>query len=364
MKQLAPATYEYLRGMAWFDGIDPKLLETRICFLIQLIGRMLLPGYRVPGSSEREEQSLVIQDSLKNVFALIGPPDTGKSTFIVDYVGKRVLGEENFKITNLARLGSKNPEDMYREAHDIRDALMIVHPDITKESKIENWSIIKTISGGDPVKARGLFKDAYEYYPAYKIVVTSNDPPEIEDEGEGRKAILERLKAIELKNIRKGQKPDLAILWEELPRALIVYLYSLYLVINQNYWAFTGVKDVEDLWLRYSDTIYRVITNMIYEGILIKGRNEKIETKDLYLLVNRYIDCRNLKHSLPDQGTFTKRLKMHASKLEIEITRRNTGETVVKGLSRAKDPCVGVEKIEREDQEDQEVKDLGEGDHH
>jgi len=351
MKQLAPATYEYLRSIAWFEGIDPKLLELRICFLIQLIGRMLLPGYRVPG---KEELSITIHENLKNVFALIGPPNTGKSTFLIDYVGRTVLGYENFKITNLARLGSRNPDEMYKEAHDIRDALMVVHPDITKRTKIENWSIIKTISGGDPVKARGLFKDAYEYYPAYKIVIASNDPPEIEDEGEGRKAVLERLRVIELRNIFKGQKLDLSKLGEEVSRALIVYLYSLYLVINQNYWAPTGVRDIEDLWLRYSDTVYKIITDMIYEGILIKGRNEKIETKDLYLLVSRYIDCRGLRYSLPDQGVFTKRLKMHASKLEIEITRKNTGETVVKGLSKAKDPCVGVEKIETEEPEEQD----------
>jgi hypothetical protein len=57
MKQLAPATYEYLRSIAWFEGIDPKLLESRF---LDPIDRENAPTKLQ--STKKKEQNITTQD--------------------------------------------------------------------------------------------------------------------------------------------------------------------------------------------------------------------------------------------------------------------------------------------------------------
>ncbi|PMB78000.1 MAG: hypothetical protein C0177_01410, partial [Fervidicoccus fontis] len=218
LRQLAPATYNYLYSLAYVTGASQDFIESRICFLVQMVGRMMLPGYRVNG---------VIVEKLKNIFALLGKTNTGKSTFLQDYTGDVVLGKENYRITDLARLTSLDSEDRLREFHDLRGTLMVIHPDIGRKSRVQDWSIIRDVSGGDRIKARGLYKDSYEYYPSFKIAISSNDPPPIGEEGEALKALLQRFKVFETWNTFTGKTLDIKPLKAEVSRAVIAYLYGV-----------------------------------------------------------------------------------------------------------------------------------------
>ncbi len=334
LKSFAPETYKYLESLAYFDNISSDLLISRICFLMQMIGRIMLPGYRIDG---------VVNDKLKNVFAFLGPKDTGKTTFLLVYLGDTILGQENYRSVNLARLTSSDPEDVLREIGSLFNVLMAVHADLGKRHKIFDWSIIRMISGGDIVKGRRLRKEAFEYYPAYKIAIGSNDPPEIKEMGEAKEALLSRMKVIEFKHVFTGKTPNIKSLAEEAPKAIIAYLYAANLMIK-NDWAFTGVWDIEDAWLRYANIVYRLITEMIEKGIIVYRKDASMHTSDFYTLLQEYVSSKavteeenEMKQSLPDQTTVTKKLKEWATKFHIIIKRDSKGYKII-GWGKGKSP--------------------------
>ncbi|MEM1697899.1 MAG: DUF5906 domain-containing protein [Thermofilaceae archaeon] len=331
-KALAPRTYSYFKQLVEAPGLECELVNSRVCFLAQLIGRMLYPGYRHRGTISR---------CLKNVFVLIGPPNTGKSTFIVNYVGEVVLGKDNFKVGNISRLTSMDPEDRLRELGDLYNVLMVVFPDIGKKTAMHDWSALTGITGGDPVKARKLRRDAFEYYPAYKIVFTTNSPPPLPSEEEIKRAIIDRMRVLEMKNTFNGSL-DIRPLVEEVPRALIVYLYALRTIFTSG-WADTGVASVEDLWLRYSEPLYKLLVEMIEAGVLVKCNGCEISTSDLYSFIQEYVtektacreeECEEDEQAqvLPRQDAFTKQLKTWAPLLGVRVVKKK-GYTYVKGLT-------------------------------
>jgi putative DNA primase/helicase len=66
-----------------------------------------------------------------------------------------------------------------------------------------NESKIKQISGGDPVRARFMRQNSFEYWPTYKIVVSGNDQPTITDAGP---ALRRRLQLVPF-NVRVTPDP-------------------------------------------------------------------------------------------------------------------------------------------------------------
>ncbi|MEM4625098.1 MAG: DUF5906 domain-containing protein [Thermosphaera sp.] len=324
-KRIAPNTFSYFKGLVG---------EDRACFLAQLIGAMLYPSYKYKGA---------VSKPMKSFFVLIGPPNSGKSTFIVKYVGEVVLGKENFKTGNISRLTSSDPEDRLRELGDLFGTLMVVFPDVGKKTVVYDWSALTSITGGDPVKGRKLRENAFEYYPSYKLVFTTNSPPPLPHEEEIKRALIDRAKVIEFKNRFDDINPfSISPLKEEVERALIIYLYGLRLAFTHGYQP-TGVSNIEDLWLRYQEPIYRLLMEMIEKGVLVKDPTSEIKTSDLYLEVQKYYqsslcngeeECEEEGGRFPAQDVFTKKLKEWAGLIGIRVVKKK-GYNVVKGLTTA-----------------------------
>jgi hypothetical protein len=267
LKALSPRAYELLASWASYPGIQEDLLKSRICFLLQFIGRMLFPGYRAFGTI-----------AFKDFFVFLGPPNAGKSTFVFDFVGDAILGRENRQSVQLPALAD-DPENVRRVFFKFYNKLMVViEMDVARDVKstyamrdfTRALSYIISVSGGDPVEARKLREDMFEYYPAYKFVMISNEPPPIAVEGEGKRAFLVRAKIMEFKNRFKTSKDfRLNLSEEDIETIIILSIYGLRLVwLNDGEYAYTGIKDPEDAWLRYSDPRYALLVYALEKGYI------------------------------------------------------------------------------------------------
>jgi len=266
LKALSPKAYELLESWAFYPGIEEELLKSRICYLLQFIGRMLFPGYRAFRSI-----------AFKDFFVFLGPPNAGKSTFVFDFVGDTILGHENYRVMSLQSLAG-DAEDVRREFYQLYNVLMaVIKMDVERDVKnihamrtfVRALNNIITVSGGDPVEARKLREDIFMYYPAFKFVMVSNEPPPIALEGEGKRAFLVRAKIMEFKNWFNPQSSfSLNTLNEEdIETIIILAIYGLRLIRMQGY-ADTGIKDPEDAWLRYSEPRYALLIYALEKGYI------------------------------------------------------------------------------------------------
>jgi Predicted ATPase len=323
LRAMSQRVYELVKSWAWYDGVTPELLESRMCFILQMIGRALFPGYRLFGSI-----------MFKDIFVLLGPTNSGKTTFLVNFMGEQILGKRNYSVVALSSLAHYDPEDVRRACGSLFNVLAVLMPDVSRRQRVYDWSLVRTISGGDPVEARRLRENIFWYYPAYKIYMASNDPPEIREEGEARRALLNRIKAIEFKNRFKGDLNLEQFLKEEDREAVIIAsIYALRIAYYQGY-AFTGVSDIEDLWLRYSVPVYRWVMEMVEKGLLKLDPSLSISSDDLYQLVIDYVREEVKKSErlapdeepevgIPDQRSFTVKLKQHLARFGVKTINKH-----------------------------------------
>jgi len=342
LKQLSPKGYELLKSWAWYPNIADSLLTSRIAFLLEMVGRALFPGYRL-------FNTVVFKD----LFVLLGETDRGKSTFLVDFLGDTVLGVQNYKVTRMRYLGSDDEDTLWKTMDQLYNVLAVLLPDIGKKDKISDWSVIRSISGGDPVTARKLYKQPYEYFPAYKIYISSNDPPKIDETGEAKKALLNRFKVIEFKNqFKKGSLNLKSYLNESDVEAIIICsIYALRLVYRRGEYSYTGIDDIEDALNAYIYPEYKVVKELINQGVLVFKEGYEITSDDLYRLVYEHYGKKSKEeegeeeeiHPLPDQSTFTKNLKRLLMKQGV-TTKNHSGKTVFKGIGLARVGLGGIDQ--------------------
>ncbi len=339
LQALSPKAYKLLESWAWFEDITPELLESRIAFLLEMIGRAMLPGYRVFGA-------IVFKD----IFALLGPPNSGKSTFLLKLLGDLVLGRENYAATRLRYLGSANEETLWRTLGKLYNKLAVIAADVGRRDRVSDWSIIRSIAGGDIVTGRRLYGNPFDYYPAYKLYIGSNDPPKIKEEGEARKALLKRFKVIEFKNTfeEKEFRLDSLLAEQDIEALIICSLYALRLAYHRGSYSYTGIMDVEDALERYSNPSYALVMELVEKGRLKMDKDLKIKSADLYNLVIEYAEKKakqelgeeaeeeeeekpSITEKIPDPTQFTKELKASLARYGVK-TRREKGYTFFVGL--------------------------------
>jgi hypothetical protein len=338
LKGLSPKVYEFLRSLTYFKNIDPTLHESRVLFLLEMFGRGLIPGYNLFGS---------IVEVFKNIFVVLGPGNTGKSTMLRNFYGDLVLGERNYSLINLGKLGSSDHDLKEREAGKLykKNPLVVMHLDLDKHCRIYDWGIIRQVSGGDPIPARILYHDSFDYRPAWKMYISTNDPPPINLEGAGKEALLNRIKAIEFKNIFRDSLNIKSLFNERDIEALIITsLYAIKLTYDRGQYSFTGIRDVEDVLDRYTYPEYRVVMELVEVGRLEFNPVREIYSKDLYNICVEYVNelKKNLgneadeeefekRYSLPSQEVFTKNLKRKLAKYGVK-TVSDGPYTVFKGI--------------------------------
>jgi putative DNA primase/helicase len=122
------------------------------------------------------------------LFVFHGPGANGKTTFIEIF--RELLGEfaRHTNTTSLLRSAASPARNDLARLHGAR---LVSAAEVAMGKKFDE-GLIKQLTGGDPVTARFLYREFFEFKPQFKLVIAANHKPEIQgvDHGIWRRVIL------------------------------------------------------------------------------------------------------------------------------------------------------------------------------
>jgi putative DNA primase/helicase len=126
------------------------------------------------------------------MFTLYGMGANGKSTFVETM--KRMMGEFAERVPIEALMEARNPGAGPKpEILKMKGARMVLTSEVPFNRKM-NESLVKDLTGGDSISARGLYQEEEETFkPTHKIWMVGNHKPEVHGTDEG---ILRRFRMI------------------------------------------------------------------------------------------------------------------------------------------------------------------------
>lgn len=127
-------------------------------------------GYSLTGSTR--EQVL---------FFLYGTGRNGKSTFM--NVIKEIFGDYG-KQTNAETFTVKKSDQVRNDIAALKGSRLVAATESEEGARLAE-SLVKTLTGGEPVQARFLHQEFFEYVPQFKIFFTTNHKPVIRGADEG-----------------------------------------------------------------------------------------------------------------------------------------------------------------------------------
>ncbi|KKG49233.1 DNA primase family protein [Methanosarcina mazei] len=169
-----------------------KGVENQIPTLQELFGYCLLRKYPIA-----------------SVFFLLGDGKNGKSVILK--LMTAMLGDENTSGLTLSDMAQPKNEHVLI---DLRGKHANICGDVGKK-KIDDTAFLKMLTGRDPIRARGLYKDAITFVNYAKAIFALNQLPVIDDFSDGFKR---RIKIIEFPNKFDG-KEEIAELDEAIIKA-------------------------------------------------------------------------------------------------------------------------------------------------
>lgn len=185
-----------------------EFLNTVLCgnaelidFIVQYLGITLTGSIR--------EQCFVV---------LYGQGDNGKSVLL--NIIRALMGDYGKAAPPNVFLEKKHGDGIPNDLADLQGARFVVDIE-TKERIHFNEQRIKAVTGGEPVKARFLNKEFFEYVPQFKLWIASNHRPTISgtDKGIWRRIRLVPFDAV-IPEHKKIKDLDKLIVREELPGIL------------------------------------------------------------------------------------------------------------------------------------------------
>ena len=107
------------------------------------------------------------------LFYIYGPGGNGKSVFLNTVAG--ILGD-NAKVSAMETFTARRFGEHPTELAMLRGA-RLVHASETEQGRAWAESRIKAITGGDPIAARFMRQDFFEFTPQFKLVIIGNHKP-------------------------------------------------------------------------------------------------------------------------------------------------------------------------------------------
>jgi putative DNA primase/helicase len=120
---------------------------------------------------------------------LYGLGSNGKTTFVE--IIKKIFGEYG-RAADISTFTYKQSEQIRNDLARLHDARFVASVEI-QEGKLLDESVIKQVTGGDPVTCRFLFKEHFEYIPKWKLFMVVNHLPIITGTDHG---IWRRIKCV------------------------------------------------------------------------------------------------------------------------------------------------------------------------
>ena len=142
-----------------------------------------------------------------------GNGDNGKS--ITEKLFEQLLGPYCVKLPTSLLIGKRTQSsaaspDLIRAGSGARMA-MIQEP---SKKDIMNTGILKELSGNDTFYARGLYKEAVEITPMFKLIMICNEPPKIEN-SQSDQATWNRIRVIPFESTFPADDSKVPATWEE-----------------------------------------------------------------------------------------------------------------------------------------------------
>jgi putative DNA primase/helicase len=152
-------------------------------------------GYALSGVTEE-----------KCLFLLLGPTDSGKTTFIETL--RHVLGDyakaTEFKTFLYSKYGGSTVRN---DIARLEGARFVSATEAARDQEFDQ-PIVKIITGGDTMVARFLYKEFTEYEPEFKVFLATNHPPKVSIADD---AIMNRIHVIpfDVSILKKEQERNL-----------------------------------------------------------------------------------------------------------------------------------------------------------
>ena len=221
---------------------------------------------------------------------LVGEGKNGKSTFV--NLVKELLGKYAEDISPRELFDSKNRFIVSNLYHKLVNAVAE-----SKDYTIEDMDRFKRLTGGDWFTADVKFKDPITFRNIAKLIVASNNMPYLRDTND--KAFWHRWVIVEFPH----HFPDddtwfrRTFTGEEKDGIITVSLLAFMRVIQHKAFDFEqNEKEVMDIWLSKTDSVYSFVSKSIKEGVL------KVDPKNGDLWVTRTELYRLYRDYCIDQG--------------------------------------------------------------
>lgn len=163
--RLAPVTHDPKARLDMWDNFLQAITDGDTAFQRFL---QVSVGYSLTGVTDEEK-----------LFMPLGIEDTGKSTFLEAI--KAMFGDyaatANFETFVARRDTGSTRNDIARLA----GARIVVSIEVDEGKRLAE-GLVKTITGGDTVTARFLYKDEFEFIPQFKLWLAANHAPQVKQE--------------------------------------------------------------------------------------------------------------------------------------------------------------------------------------
>jgi putative DNA primase/helicase len=270
----------------WRDLVDEWAEEDRADMLQEYVGYCLHAG------------GLPIHRAL----LLVGSGRNGKGTFL--HVVRQLLGEDNTSSIELQTLA--NEKDALAEFHQ---SLANIDDDLSSRSLGKGLGMFKKLVGGDPVRARRLYQEGFQFRPTGKHLYAANEVPEV-DVPDDDEAFWSRWIIVEFPKVYPPSQRDPGL------RDELTQSDTLSGVLN---WAIEGWRRLREQqeftgemteafqkrqrWQEWGDTIDKFISDCIE----IDDDAENVSTSEVH---DRYVAwCEQQGEQAEHQRTLTQQLK-------------------------------------------------------
>ncbi len=174
LTNLAPVTFDpSIRSEIWDSFLKDTLPDPEIRSFLRKVA-----GYALQGNADRDV-----------VFIIHGPPRTGKGSF--QGAVAAMLGPDYVKTIGLTDLGQRKHQDSgpRPELVRLRGARLVNAHETSSHFRL-SASLLKTLTGGDTISARGLHQAPIEFRAEFALIIASNFRPQLPDDDD---AIWERV---------------------------------------------------------------------------------------------------------------------------------------------------------------------------
>ncbi|MGC1864482.1 MAG: phage/plasmid primase, P4 family [Methylocystis sp.] len=244
----------------------------------------------------------------QSFFFVIGPGRTGKS--LLANVLRELLGEFGLQASMDSFLVKQYDNAIPADIARLRGARVVVANEANFDRQIDEAKI-KTMTGGDPLLARFMRQNFFEFMPEFKLILIANDFPRVRLNSE---AFWRRVRVVPVdRKIPASQvDPDLMDkLRAELP-GVLAWAVRGCLSWQQNRLPMPeAIRAATDRWKIFADVIKRFVTNCCE-----LDPQAEVSASEIYA---RYRDwCGEHKESPQSQAGFKIKL------VELDLTHRHT----------------------------------------